>query len=100
MTKKQKRGLVILLTPMVLFVGTALLQIVVQFTMASSGSENALRVGINILSLLAGIIAVVGFIPCLIIGIIMLASGGEQQNPSQVHDGTPLPPQTTDSSTE
>lgn len=97
MTKKQKRGLLILVTPFVLLVGTALLQVLVLFT-AGPDSEGALRVVVNIFSLVAGLVAVVGMVPCLIIGILFLATGGEKTSSSTVHDGAQAPLTNADAS--
>lgn len=98
MTKKQKRGLIILLTPIVLLVGVAILQIIVQFAFSGSDSGFAILLIVRIFSLVAGLIAVLGFVPCLIIGIIFLVDSGNKQNIIQHTASGPMPPATDQTS--
>lgn len=77
MTKRKKWGVVLLVGPTVILILTALLQFIVRFVFStveggSAGGPVALIV--NIFSLLAGVVAVIGFIPGLIIGIIFLTT--------------------------
>ncbi len=106
MTKRKKWGMVLLLLPGALLILCFFMQVIVRFTLpgatntdpsfsdnslceTSSGSttcESTSGIGnaavaariLNVLTLLTGMVAVVGLLPSVVVGIILLTTPGKQ----------------------
>lgn len=77
MTKRKKWGIFLLAGPFVLLIANALLQLILRFTLQSAdggGGEGPVELIVNIISVIIGMVAVVGLVPGIIIGIILLAT--------------------------
>lgn len=80
MSNKKKWGVVLIIAPIVFFIITFILQILTRFLLSDAEALGPIRLIVNILSLILGVLSIVGFLPCLIIGIIMLASPDKPNN--------------------
>jgi hypothetical protein len=81
MNKRQKWGVILLVGPFALLIILALVQFIFRFifgSVAGGSGGDALILVINIISLIVGVVAVLGFIPSVIVGIIFLATPGEK----------------------
>lgn len=77
MTKRQKTGLWMLLSPFIAWFSILFLQIIVRFVISagSGGSFADLMTRIiNIFSIVIGGLTTIGFLPLIIIGIVFLAT--------------------------
>lgn len=82
MSNKKKWGIALIIAPIAFFVVTFILQILTRFLLSGAEALGPVRVIVNILSLILGVLSIVGFLPCLIIGIIMLA-GSDKPSDNQ-----------------
>ncbi len=78
MTKRQKTGLYLVLSPFIAWVTVFILQIIVRFALSSPTTvdtpDNIVVRLINLFSLVVGGIATIGFLPLIIAGIVLLAT--------------------------
>lgn len=89
MQKRQKTGLFLVLLPFILFVVIMVLQIVTRFMLSGNLEPNVFKNIVNIISVLAGMVLMIGFLPSIIVGIIFLATPQKDANTNQ----PPTPPQ-------
>lgn len=75
MTKRKKLGVLFLVLPLLILIIIIVAQIIVRVTVGSIGvSTPAIVTVVNIISLLMGMIATLGFLPSIIVGIILLTT--------------------------
>lgn len=90
--KNPKPWIILIVAPFVLLIATSILQLIVRFV--SGGDSSIVATIVNILSLLAGIVAVVGImgLPIWIVMLIITLS----HNSKLQHPVAPTPPVETD----
>ncbi len=78
MTKKQKWGIVLLVAPFLFLIVSIILGFVRQM-FGAGDSVSIARTIINIITILIGFVGVVGLLPGIAGGIILLVTGGDKQ---------------------
>lgn len=82
MTKNQKWGIALIISPFILMVTVLVLQVVVRFALvgvvAGGGGPSVISSIVNVVSLIIGLIVTIGFLPAIITGIVLLATGGRK----------------------
>lgn len=71
MTKRQKTGLIVLLSPFIIWFTIFVLQIFGRVIFSDGG---VIVRAINVISALGGLVAMLGFLPALFVGIVLLAT--------------------------
>lgn len=74
MTKRQKTGLIVLLSPFIIWFTIFVLQLFGRIIFSDGG---VIVRAINVISALGGLVAMLGFLPAIIVGIILLATPGK-----------------------
>jgi len=74
MTKRQKTGLLVLLSPFIAWFTIIVIQVIVRFVLSGAGDGGIIIRILNLISLIVGMIATLGFLPAIIIGIVLLAT--------------------------
>lgn len=92
MNKRKKWGVALIILPFALFVGILILQIVARFMFSGVGESGPIEAFINIVTILGGMVMMLGFLPSIIVGIVLLATPGKQQAQSQVSKQQPEQP--------
>lgn len=88
MTKKQKTGIWLIVAPFLLLILVLVLQIINRL----AGSGGGFTKVVNLFSVLAGSLFVLGFLPAIITGIVLLVTGAKRQD-VEVLPQQPVQPQ-------